>query len=418
MEKSMNIKHFIDVNVLQKIQDQFSIATGLAAISVDKKGKPVTTSSNFSEFCTVMRSQSSTKKACQDCDAHGGLKSASIGSPYFYKCHSGLIDIAVPIMVSDNYLGAVLAGQIKLMNSSDEKIPSISNIDINYKQDEKLKKLYDKIPSISFEKINAAAQMMYAVTNHIVEKQYMNYIQEKFNNNNLKLLESITIRTDLERALKEAELRALQSQINPHFLFNVLNTIGRLALIENANKTENMIYYFSDMMRYTLKKNSQHSVTLKDEISHVNNYLSIQKFRLGNRLNYDIKIPERYYNIECPFMTIQPLVENSIKYVVEKKIEGGNITIEAFEKDDNLVLSVKDDGDWLSKDEINRALNGDIYNKEDNSGIGLYNVHKRLIYSYGTDYGLKIKSLKGKGTTVLITLSKKSNRLMIGDNNE
>ncbi|MDW7669921.1 MAG: histidine kinase, partial [Bacillota bacterium] len=281
------------------------------------------------------------------------------------------------------------------------------SVNIDYNKNKKIKKMYAEIPSISFERINAAAQMMYAVTNHIVEKQYINFIQEKFNNSNLKLLESITLRTDLERALKEAELRALQSQINPHFLFNVLNTIGRLALIENATKTENMIYHFSDMMRYTLKKNSNQSVTLREEISHVNNYLSIQKFRLGDRLNYKVKIPEKYYTIECPFMTIQPLVENSIKYVVEKKIEGGNIIIEAFEKDENIILSVKDDGDGLSKEDIDRALNGDIYNENENSGIGIYNVHKRLIYSYGSDNGLKIKSLKGKGTTILITLSKK-----------
>ena len=125
-------------------------------------------------------------------------------------------------------------------------------------------------------------------------------MQEELHNKNLELMEEVKLRSEVEAALKEADLKALQAQINPHFLFNVLNTIGRLALLENAEKTQEMIYAFSDMMRYTLKKENTNIVTLKEEVEHVRNYLSIQKMRLGERLDYSIHIDEDAEEVMCP----------------------------------------------------------------------------------------------------------------------
>lgn len=404
MKNLMNIKDFIDIEILQDIQDQFSIATGIASVTVDQKGKPITVRSNFSHFCSIVRGNEETKKKCHQCDAHGGLQATIAGNPHLYKCHMGIIDFAVPITVQDNYLGAILAGQVRI-EEDDNNIPSIiGESDYKIENNPDLLKAYNELTVTSYEKIQAAAKMMHGIINYIVEKEYVNLIQEELNSNNLKLMETITVKSELERSLKEAELKALRAQINPHFLFNVLNTIGRLALIENAEKTENMIYSFSDMMRYTLKKTANETVSLKEEITHVSNYLSIQKLRLGSRLNYEINIPEEYYEIDCPFMTIQPLVENSINYVIEKKNEGGTIVIEAKAEGENIILSISDDGEGMDQSTINDTLDGTIYKKNGNSGIGIYNVHKRLMYYFGSERGLKIVSSTGNGTKVLITI--------------
>ncbi len=404
MKSLMNIGDLIDIDVLQNIQDQFSVATGFGAIAVDCKGKPVTVHSHFSEFCELIRSNPEKAKLCHQCDAHGGLQATIAGEPHVYLCHAGLVDFAVPIKVSDNYLGAILAGQIRLTPEDENEVLCISSIEEDYSNNPIYKEAYEKLPITSVKKVKAAAQMMFFMANYIVEKQFVNKIQDELNKNDLKLMEAINIRSELEKSLTEAELRALQAQINPHFLFNVLNTIGRLALIENAGKTETMIYSFSDMMRYTLKKNANESVTLREEINHVSNYLSIQKIRLGDRLNYHIDIPEDYYDVRCPFMAIQPLVENSINYVVEKKLHGGTITINAKLSDNRIILSIIDDGDGMDIDTINNTLNGSIYHEKVNSGIGIYNVHKRLMYYYGPERGLKIKSKLGEGTTIEISL--------------
>ena len=141
--------------------------------------------------------------------------------------------------------------------------------------------MYDKTLKTTLTQVRAAADLLYTIANYLVEKQMIHIIQEELHNKNLELMEEVKLRSEVEASLKEADLKALQAQINPHFLFNVLNTIGRLALLEGADKTQEMIYAFSDMMRYTLKKEKNNVVTLKEEMEHVQNYLSIQKMRLG-----------------------------------------------------------------------------------------------------------------------------------------
>jgi LytS/YehU family sensor histidine kinase len=416
MKELMNIKDFIDVKVLQDIQDQFSKATGLASITVDQKGKPITSRSNFSTFCAMVRSDESLRSKCYQCDAHGGLQAAITGEPYFYKCHAGNVDFAVPITVQDTYLGAVLVGQVRI-EEDDKKLPYIiESSEERIIKNPKLMEEMNKLNVTTYKKVKAAAKMMHIMTNYIVEKEYVNIMQEKLNDNNLKLMETIAVKSELESSLREAELTALRAQINPHFLFNVLNTIGRLALIENAGRTENMIYSFSDMMRYTLKKTSTDTVPLKEEINHVNNYLSIQKLRLGDRLDFEINIPEGLNEVDCPFMTIQPLVENSINHVVEKKNDGGRIIVAAEPHGDIIKLSICDNGDGMDDDIIENTLNGSLYKKNGNSGIGIYNVHKRLMYYFGPEGGLKIESTKGKGTKTIITLPRKNHNKKVDKN--
>ena len=113
---------------------------------------------------------------------------------------------------------------------------------------------------------------------------------------------------ELEKATKQTELQQLKKQINPHFLFNVLNTIGRLAFFENAKMTEDVVYAFADMMRYILRKSRDPLSPLREELTHVQNYLKIQKIRLGSRLQYSINLSEAYYSVKLPFLSLTTLV--------------------------------------------------------------------------------------------------------------
>jgi sensor histidine kinase YesM len=369
MRVLLKITDIIDVEVLQRIQDSFSDATGLAAVTVDYKGNPITEYSNFSEYCTCVRKDSNNRDCCFQSDAHGGIESARSGKPSIYICHGGLVDLAVPIMVKGNYLGAIMAGQVR-----------------------------------------AAADLLYTIANYLVEKQMIHIIQEELHNKNLELMEEVKLRSEVEASLKEADLKALQAQINPHFLFNVLNTIGRLALLEGADKTQEMIYAFSDMMRYTLKKEKNNVVTLKEEMEHVQNYLSIQKMRLGNRLNYSVEVDEMAEDILCPFMTIQPFVENAIIHAIEPNAKGGAVRITADILKEIAILKIVDDGKGIPGDRIHKILDGtyEADGREKNTGIGINNANKRLMYYYGVDYGVEIKSELEKGTEITIKIPRKS----------
>ena len=411
MRVLLKITNIIDVEVLQRIQDSFSDATGLAAVTVDYKGNPITEYSNFSEYCTCVRKESSNRDCCFQSDAHGGIESARSGKPSIYICHGGLVDLAVPIMVKGNYLGAIMAGQVKIDEEEMKRLPFGTSHELtDFSKNPEIMDLYDKTLKTTLTQVRSAADLLYTIANYLVEKQMIHIIQEELHNKNLELMEEVKLRSEVEASLKEADLKALQAQINPHFLFNVLNTIGRLALLEGADKTQEMIYAFSDMMRYTLKKEKNNVVTLKEEMEHVQNYLSIQKMRLGNRLNYLVEVDEMAEDILCPFMTIQPFVENAIIHAIEPNARGGEVRITADILKEIAILKIVDDGKGIPDDRIHKILDGtyEADGREKNTGIGINNANKRLMYYYGVDYGVEIKSELEKGTEITIKIPRKS----------
>jgi len=413
MPAILKITDVFEIDVLQKIQDEFSNATGLAAVTVDYRGTPVTKYSNFTEFCQKVRCYKNALECCLHSDAHGGIESAKKGKPSVYICHAGLVDLAVPIMVKGHYLGAILSGQIRIPKKEMDKLPYGVALGITEFDDPEISNLYNKTAMRSYKQVMASANLLYTIANHLVEKKIIQMMQDELHNKNLELMEQVKLRSQMETALKEAELHALESQINPHFLFNVLNTIGRPALIENAEKTQEMIYSFSDLMRYTLKKGNNHFVTIKEAIDHIRNCLSIQKMRMGDRLTYEIDLDEEISDYICPFMTIYPFVENAIKHAVEPSLSGGKIMIKAKKKNELAYITIEDNGKGILKENIGMIIEGKYYTEEKemprtSTGIGVDNANKRLKYFYGEEYGIQMKSEVGKGTKIILRIPKQT----------
>lgn len=197
--------------------------------------------------------------------------------------------------------------------------------------------------------------------------------------------------------LSQAELKALQAQINPHFLFNAINTIVSLTRTEPENARNTLIYlgnYFRNNFDQDLSE-----VDLYKEIEHINSYVQIERARFGDKLEVIYNIPE---DIDCklPPLVLQPLVENAIKHGVLEKIEGGKVEIIAVNMNEEVKLVVKDNGMGMTRECLNNLFNKD-YNKE---SIGLKNVNERLINKYGRGYALEIESEINKGTVVTIII--------------
>lgn len=401
----LKLTDFIEIDFLQKIQDDYAKAVGCASITVDYKGTPITKKSNFSKFCTKMRENPIFRERCYQCDAHAGLQSAISGSTHMYICHSGLVDFGAAIKIQDHYLGAVLGGQVKIDDPT--ALSPIIPVDKSFLKDPTLKKLYDEIPVISYEKVSALSSMMYTVTNYIVEKQYLNKEKEELNRKKLNMLEQEREKIQFEKMLKDTELKLLYSKINSNFMFNVLNTMVRLAYLEKAKKTEEIIYDFSDMMRYSLKRTESKLTSLGDELDHIEKYLKIFKVRLGEKIEYTIDVDEKYYNIACPFMIFFPIVENFLKHVVDVRSDTGKLFVTVEERSKDLEILFKDNGSGMSANKIDNILSGKGYSAEEDSTITLYNIHKRIGYLFGDDrYGLRIESedKPGKGLAVIVKI--------------
>ena len=399
---NINIEDVVNVKELQDLQDNWAKATDLAFVTVDCNGKPITRHSNFTPFCEELRKVESFRERCYYCDACGGRKAKRQGKAYVYICHAGLIDFAIPITIDGQYVGAILAGQVK--SPSYDNLKSITNQTLEWREDEKLQGLYEKIQTISVEKIKAVAQILCDSYNYSVQKEYDNKVEAALREKDFQLMKEEKLRLEMEKSLRDIELKALHYQINPHFLFNVLNTIGRLAFFENAKMTEDVVYSFADMMRYILRKSSDPLSSLRDEVFHVQNYLKVQKIRLGSRLQYTVDVPDKYMPVKFPFLSLTTIVENSIKYAVENRAAGGMVKIRAYEKNKNLHVEVEDNGDGIAPEKIVSILRGDAYKDNNQGSMGLYNISSRLIRLFGSEYALDVisENKPRRGTKVII----------------
>lgn len=212
---------------------------------------------------------------------------------------------------------------------------------------------------------------------------------------------------------KQAQYMALQNQINPHFLYNTLEGIRSEALIHGLDSVADMTKALATFFRYTIS-NMEKLVTLKSELSNIENYFFIQKYRFEDRMELIIKENEDYESaLTCmiPKLTLQPIVENSIIHGIERKTGKGTIIIETHITEKRLLISVSDDGVGMDKEKL-KKLNQKInlmsleYINKDHTegGIAIVNVNNRIKLLFGEQYGIHIYSAEGLGTDVEIVI--------------
>ncbi len=411
MKKILHLKDAIDINAFQKIQDDISNVTEMSIITVDYMGKCATKHSRCSDFCKLMRANETYYQLCERCDSRGGLEAARLEKLYIYKCHKGLIDFATPIIVDGQYLGSVMAGQVLVEDDSNVDLENIVNTENNFdslekEEKEKLLEAYNKLPVVSFKRVQEVAQMMFHISNYIVEEAVSKMLQRELDEKKVKFAESEKMQAELEKEYKASQLKALQSQINPHFLFNVLNSISSLSIVEKAPKTQEVIYNLSNMLRYTLKKANK-IVSLEEEFDYINSYLNLQKVRFSDRLNYEVNIDKQFSNIRLPFMVIQTFVENSVVHGLETKEEGGYIKIFVEDADEYVMIHIEDNGTGIPREQL-KLMQEELQIRDDNNldKIGMNNANKRMAYYYGDEYKIEITSKIRIGTSVKITIKK------------
>lgn len=408
------LNDIVDLEILQEMQDAFSEVTNLAIIIVDYKGNPITRYSKFTDHCNFLRENKQCRSLCFDSDALAGVKSARKLEPYIFRCYAGLVDLAIPIIFNNYLVGSVLAGQVRVREDLNNNCLSSyysENIldekeDVDYIiNDERRINLFNKTPVLTVEEIEKASKMIHVFCNYIVEMAVSKNAQNELQRKNVEIKLEMEERLDMEKSLREAEVKILKSQVNPHFLFNILNNLKNLAMIEGAGNTAEMIFVFTDMLRYTMGASGE-KVTIRDELEYARDYLKIQKMRFGENLNYFINYDEDLLDTQCPFLIIQPLVANGIEHGIFKAKSFGNININITKELNNIVISVEDDGAGMEQDVINKVFSS-IDNRVDSEtgmGIGLINIHRRLQYKYGINYGLKIESLINNYTKVIIEI--------------
>lgn len=205
-----------------------------------------------------------------------------------------------------------------------------------------------------------------------------------------------------EISLRKTELKALQAQINPHFLYNTLDAIGWLCEEERNQDAVEMVNALAKLFRISISKGHE-LIPIENEIQHAESYLRIEKFRYKNQFTYDFLVNESCLSYYCNKITLQPIIENAIYHGLNRMVDEGKITITVEEDGDDILFIVADNGIGMSKEQCDTILGKE---PNDRTGIGIKNVNDRIKIYFGEEYGLSIVSELDEGTTVTIRMPK------------
>jgi len=390
-----NLSHLIDKVKFIKIVECFTRATDITIDINDVYGNPVVKHNFFYGFCAAIRSTTEGLKRCIRSNAEIGFRTAATGEVCFGTCHAGGTLIAVPLVVDGQFWGSITCGQIHLAPPDEEDVEQMlrATADLGLDQRE-LVRGFKEIQVITPDKCQAISQLIQYVANYIAELIYRAKIQEKEAHEKLRTMHEARIRAELEKSLRLAELKNLQAQIKPHFLFNTLSTITSLVSLNKNQKALETLYALSNLLRCYLHQPKE-LVPLREELKYVQSYLTIQQTRLGNRLNVTIDVPENLQELAVPFLSLQPLVENACIHGLEPKEGSGHLIITGEMEGGICQLSVIDDGVGIPPQILAQFNDQNQLKPDVTRGIGLQNVNERIKLYFGPQYGINLASRPG-----------------------
>lgn len=394
---NLELKDIISSDFQYEIQDSLAFATGFGVVFVDKAGRHIGDGGNFCRFCRAINNTEEGREACEQSNLKAIKIALQTHQSSIYLCHAGLVSFVIPMLYDGEYIGAITAGQV--LCDGMEDYPRYSPSSQNWLDNPELQQYHSEIRVFSRQQVESAAVAFRNISNYIVQKVAYNKMKQE-------LLETQTKRLQLEHQLKLAELNALQKQVTPHFIFNVLSSVTRLLESCEYQAAEKMLNSFTQMMRYTLY-DANATVTLAQELGYIRNYLAIQQIRFGERIRYNIDCPTELNQLLMPFFALQPLVENAIEHGLLPRVNGGVVDILCCRKDSGVVICIQDNGVGIPADKLEslrRSLDPDC-TQGSTDHVGLYNSSRRFFHMYENKVSFSLDSTLNVGAAVHIFIS-------------
>ncbi|WP_423232934.1 sensor histidine kinase [Aminirod propionatiphilus] len=383
----------VDVDMLQEIIDRFATSLQCGAVLTTTEGEPITKPSNFTSFCLKVRETREGRRRCFQSDAQGGKKGLGVGNFQTYRCHCGLIDTAIPLIIEGRLVGVLLVGQVKVRHYTREEAEELARMRWDFSPDpDDLVERFLKVPVVDEERVSSGGALLRLVASYVVTLCERRLTERSLLQKGIALMKEQMDRESLERNLKQSQARNLHRQLNPHFVFNTLNTISRLAMFEGADQTRQLTVQLAEYLRYVLRKQSQEElVPLAQELECIGHFMEIYKVRFGDRLSFSVEATAEASRVRVPFMVLQPLVENAVVHGIEPSLDPGVLEVSCRIAGGRLVMRVADNGVGCDVDHLQ-------------AGLGIANVRERLQLHFGDDVVVAMESAPGRGTTVEVRL--------------
>ena len=402
--KNFDIVHLFGKEKLEAIQERISKVTGLAFVTVDFKGQPVTESTYFTEFCHCVRENKLTEQGCWSSDAYGAVQATITKKPSIYFCPCGLLEIAIPLIVRGHYLGGFIGGQVWCEDAPDSIVrlenilgqPELlesSGIDLNLRK---------KATALSYEQFCNVADLAAMIINQMTEYELSKLEGPKSDRGKIEALEREIQSLRYQKRQREMQLASMESNNNSRFVLNTLTSIANLSIIENATETNAALIVCIEYIK-SLMNVKNNFWSLMEELDNVERYLTIQKLRYEDRLNYTIEVPEKLRLQRIPSNTLQAFVHQAVEHGVALKENGGTVKVSVQYMDDEVVIYIDDDGPGLNNEQLEKFY-GHFDNGIYSDGIlqSIETASKRMRLLFGKEYDVVTEVVENEGRRVCI----------------
>lgn len=402
--QDFNLRNIITEEFQNEIQESFAFATGFGVVFTDEEGNHIGPGGNFCRFCNKINETEEGAHYCALSNKHAIEIALANKKPSIYICHAGLVNIEIPLIYDGNCVGAITAGQVLCSEENAYPQDEIAS-EINWLEDPELASYYREIEVMNRQQIEATTTALSNITNYIIQTLAYSQIQEKLARQSEQLLLAENRRIHLEKQLQMAQFDALQKQVTPHFIFNVINSISRLLSLQEYTTAEEVLNSFAQMMRYTLL-DIRSSVSLHQELRYIQNYLAIQKIRFGDRINYKIACEEELHDFPIPFFSLQPLVENSIEHGLLSKENGGKLVLSCTQNADHILIQITDNGIGIAPEKLEWLRTHSLCTNsgQNEQHVGLFNCYNRFLLLFGEKVDFQLDSKENKGTRISIRI--------------
>lgn len=394
---------------LDEIQKIISDVTGLAFVTVDYRGEPVSEPTKFSNFCRKMRTDKNKRTLCKLSDASGSIIAATTKQTSIYFCPCGLLEVAIPIIINDKYLGGFIGGQVRCLDAPDSvmrlsknMIPGGANIPDTEIRAEKIKDVdISDLKIYSYKEIVSIAKLVELIINQLTKQELISGHNQKKNLTRISELEDKIKRLEYQNNSLKEKVDTLKRDNNLFFMRNTFNMISNLAVIEDASKTNGAVLRYLDFIESGLDIDG--NKTIRDEIRQVEKFIKLNKIRYSDRLDYNIKFEKDVLDINIPYSLILPFVYAGIYYTLNTEDIDLMINISISKVGKDIEILIEDNGTGQAITELENVYK--IYggNHEGNEIVkSIVDVQKFMTDTFGTEYRINTERIKGKGTKVYI----------------
>ena len=385
-KKEVSLTGLFGKQFLEEMQNKLAYATGVSFFIIDYKGEPITKGEREEKFCKERKKLDEKCSECQMNRAFAAAKSAIKNCTHVFTCPNGLVHMAIPVVVNNQYIGAMVGGPIRCEEKAVKEFELRSNEKERKQFLETLKaeKEYQNIPAFTAKRLEAIADMVFLLFKEMGEKETVAIQLGALEHKEVNLFDIRKKNKLLEDKVNRLEYEILKGKLPKQFMLNLLTTISSFSIIENANRTENIISEMAGVLRYYLD-NSSETISLSKELKQIESYLDVLRQQYDDRLEYRVYCQEEVENQKIPIVGLFPFVEQLVDFGVFAGHFRGTVYIDAEKKEEycQIVLQLESSGLSMGHFGADITDSNFIQTQEED-------IRKRYAKEFGKDFEITV----------------------------